>query len=44
MAINLHHKDFYDLGMQSIKKLCRNDHVIYDVKYLFKRHEVDGRL
>jgi UDP-N-acetyl-D-galactosamine dehydrogenase len=42
LAVN--HKHFYDLGITTIRGLCVNSHVIYDVKYLFKKDEVDGRL
>lgn len=42
LAVN--HQYFCDLGLADIKRLCKTPHVIYDVKYLFAKNEVDGRL
>ncbi len=38
------HEQFRAMGLDNIRALCRPDHVIYDVKYLFPADQVDGRL
>jgi UDP-N-acetyl-D-galactosamine dehydrogenase len=38
------HKEFRELGMANIRKACRKNHVVYDIKYLFPASQVDGRL
>src|SRR6187455_593987 len=38
------HKEFRDLGLPSIRKACKKNHVVYDIKYLFPATQVDGRL
>ncbi|HIP69710.1 MAG TPA: Vi polysaccharide biosynthesis UDP-N-acetylglucosamine C-6 dehydrogenase TviB [Chromatiales bacterium] len=38
------HQQFKDIGIQSIRRYGKQEHVLYDVKYLFKANEVDGRL
>ncbi len=38
------HKEFRDMGLAKIKALAKRDHVLYDIKYVFRPHEVDGRL
>jgi UDP-N-acetyl-D-galactosamine dehydrogenase len=38
------HKEFRDKGISSIRKACRKNHVVYDIKYLFPADQVDGRL
>ena len=38
------HKEFRQLGLPSIRRLCRKNSVVYDIKHLFKPHETDGRL
>ena len=38
------HQQIKDIGIESIRMLCKSQHVIYDVKYLFDADEVDGRL
>ena len=38
------HREFKELGIGAIRKLARKNHVIYDIKYVFGRGEVDGRL
>src|SRR6185436_14811852 len=37
------HKEFRDLGLPSIRKACKKNHVVYDIKYVFPADEVDGR-
>jgi UDP-N-acetyl-D-galactosamine dehydrogenase len=38
------HREFRDLGAAGVRKLCKKNHVIYDIKHVFKADEVDGRL
>ena len=38
------HQQFKTMGIEEIKALCKSNHVIYDVKYLFNADDVDGRL
>jgi UDP-N-acetyl-D-galactosamine dehydrogenase len=38
------HDEFRKMGIGRIRKLARKNHVLYDIKYVFKADEVDGRL
>lgn len=38
------HKEFVKMGADAIHKLGKENHVLYDIKYLLKANEVDGRL
>jgi len=38
------HREFTQLGVKNIRRLAKRRHVLYDIKHLFKRSEVDGRL
>ena len=38
------HREFKALGATAIRRLCRRNHVLYDIKYAFPAGEVDGRL
>jgi UDP-N-acetyl-D-galactosamine dehydrogenase len=38
------HDNFRDLGFEKIKRYCKPLHVIYDLKYIFSRDDVDLRL
>ena len=42
MAVD--HKEFREMSLDEIKKYCTDNHVLYDVKYIFKANQVDGRL
>jgi len=44
MIIAVAHDQFREMGIDKLRKLCKPDHVIYDVKYLFPKEDVDGRL
>jgi len=44
IVLAVSHKEFIDLGIDGIRKLGKPDTIVYDVKYLFKREETDGRL
>jgi len=38
------HAQFRDMGMPKVRKACKKNHVVYDIKYVFPADEVDGRL
>jgi UDP-N-acetyl-D-glucosamine/UDP-N-acetyl-D-galactosamine dehydrogenase len=38
------HDKFNSFSLEKIKSFGKENHVIYDVKYLLKAHEVDGRI
>jgi UDP-N-acetyl-D-glucosamine/UDP-N-acetyl-D-galactosamine dehydrogenase len=38
------HREFRTLGPGGVHRLCRKNHVLYDIKHVFKAGEVDGRL
>jgi UDP-N-acetyl-D-galactosamine dehydrogenase len=38
------HQEFRDMGVASVRKACKKNHVVYDIKYVFGTDEVDGRL
>lgn len=38
------HKEFREMGVDAIRTFGKKPHVLYDIKYVFERGEVDGRL
>jgi UDP-N-acetyl-D-glucosamine/UDP-N-acetyl-D-galactosamine dehydrogenase len=38
------HNEFRKMGLERIRQLGKREHVLYDIKYVFKASEVDGRL
>lgn len=44
VVIAVGHQEFRDMGPEAIRSLGRTQHVLFDVKYLLSRDEVDGRL
>ncbi|HJS91146.1 MAG TPA: Vi polysaccharide biosynthesis UDP-N-acetylglucosamine C-6 dehydrogenase TviB [Steroidobacteraceae bacterium] len=38
------HREFRELGAAGVRRLCRKNHVLYDIKHVFPAVEVDGRL
>ena len=38
------HREFKELGAAAVRKLCRKNHVLYDIKHVFPAADVDGRL
>ena len=38
------HREFKQLGADAVRKLCRKNHVIYDIKHVFPTAAVDGGL
>jgi UDP-N-acetyl-D-galactosamine dehydrogenase len=44
VVMGVGHDEFRKMGLARIRELARKNHVLYDIKYVFKAHEVDGRL
>ena len=44
VILTVAHQQFHDLGLEVIRSLCKENHVIYDVKNVLERNEVDGCL
>ena len=44
VIITVAHEIFKNMGIKKIKNLCKKKCVIYDLKYLFSKQEVDIRL
>jgi UDP-N-acetyl-D-galactosamine dehydrogenase len=38
------HTQFRELGVEKLRKACKKNHVVYDIKYVFPADQVDGRL
>src|ERR1022692_4557975 len=38
------HNEFKAMGAPAIRRLCRRNHVLYDIKYTFPANQVDGRI
>jgi UDP-N-acetyl-D-galactosamine dehydrogenase len=38
------HREFRALGASGVRRLCKKNHVLYDIKHLFPAASVDGRL
>ncbi len=38
------HRKFQEMGLEAIRALVKENHVIYDIKYIFDANDVDGRL
>ena len=44
ILIAVAHNKFKKIGINTIKSLCKKNHVIFDLKYLFSKNQVDIRL
>ena len=44
VIIAVSHDQFKQLGANKITHLCKKKHIIYDLKYLYKKDQVDLRL
>jgi UDP-N-acetyl-D-galactosamine dehydrogenase len=44
VILGVAHDEFRKMGISRIRALAKKNHVLYDIKYVFKRDEVDGRL
>jgi UDP-N-acetyl-D-galactosamine dehydrogenase len=38
------HKEFREQGIDAVRKACKKNHVVYDIKYVFSAADTDGRL
>jgi UDP-N-acetyl-D-galactosamine dehydrogenase len=38
------HRQFRELGPRGVRRLCKKNHVLYDIKHVFPAAAVDGRL
>ena len=38
------HRQFRELGVRAVRRLCKTKHVLYDIKHVFAAAAVDGRL
>ncbi|HTX05141.1 MAG TPA: Vi polysaccharide biosynthesis UDP-N-acetylglucosamine C-6 dehydrogenase TviB [Steroidobacteraceae bacterium] len=43
-VIAVAHRQFRDLGPEGVRRLCKKNHVVYDIKHVFPAATVDGRL
>jgi UDP-N-acetyl-D-glucosamine/UDP-N-acetyl-D-galactosamine dehydrogenase len=44
VVVAVAHRQFRELSADGVRKLGRKNHVLYDIKHVFKASEVDGRL
>jgi UDP-N-acetyl-D-galactosamine dehydrogenase len=44
VVIGVAHQQFRDMGIRKVRALGKKNHVLYDIKYVFRCGEVDGRL
>jgi UDP-N-acetyl-D-glucosamine/UDP-N-acetyl-D-galactosamine dehydrogenase len=44
VIIAVAHREFKAMGVKAVRLLCRRNHVLYDIKYVFRAKDVDGRL
>jgi UDP-N-acetyl-D-galactosamine dehydrogenase len=44
IIIAVAHRQFGEMGIDRIRKLCKGHSVVFDVKYLFAKSDTDGRL
>ena len=44
VVMGVAHKEFRDMGITKVRALAKKQHVLYDIKYVFRASEVDGRL
>jgi UDP-N-acetyl-D-galactosamine dehydrogenase len=44
LVMGVAHEEFRRMGIAKIREFARKEHVLYDIKYVFRADEVDGRL
>jgi UDP-N-acetyl-D-galactosamine dehydrogenase len=44
VVMGVAHREFRAMGIQKVRALAKKAHVLYDIKYVFRTDEVDGRL
>jgi UDP-N-acetyl-D-galactosamine dehydrogenase len=43
-VIAVAHREFKEMGAAAIRRLCKRNHVLFDIKYVLPAGDVDGRL
>ncbi len=43
-VVAVSHREFGELGADGVRKLCKKNHVLYDIKHVFPAAQTDGRL
>ena len=44
VIVAVSHNEFAELGIDAIRRLGKQNHILYDIKSLFPKEQVDGRL
>ena len=44
IIITVAHQAFKEMGIDAIRKLGKEKHILFDVKHIFPKHDVDARL
>jgi UDP-N-acetyl-D-glucosamine/UDP-N-acetyl-D-galactosamine dehydrogenase len=44
VVVAVAHRQFREMGAEGVRRLCKKNHVIYDIKHVFPAAAVDGRL
>jgi UDP-N-acetyl-D-galactosamine dehydrogenase len=44
VVMGVAHKEFKAMGIDKVRALAKKQHVLYDIKYVFRADQVDGRL
>ena len=44
IVVAVGHRQFQAMKLAELRRLAKRNHVLYDIKYVFNRHETDGRL
>jgi len=44
VVVAVGHKEFREQGIGAVRKACKKNHVVYDIKYVFNAADTDGRL
>jgi UDP-N-acetyl-D-galactosamine dehydrogenase len=44
VIVAVSHKQFKEMGVDGIRELGKESHVLYDIKYILPAEQVDGRL
>ena len=43
-VVAMSHREFVDLGAEGVRRLCKKNHVLYDIKHVYASADTDGRL
>jgi UDP-N-acetyl-D-galactosamine dehydrogenase len=44
IVVAVAHDQFKSMGIRTLRRLCKPRHVVYDIKYVFRAKDTDGRL